>query len=97
MATKPYRGRHQIIAEMLNIINESDDKSATRTLIMYKASLSHTQLKEYLSFLLKNGLIEEIPLKIKNHGNEKLVNKITEKGVRYLHVTREMENLASLD
>ena len=64
---------------------------------MYKASLSHTQLIEYLSFLLKNGLIEEIPLKIKNHGNEKLVNKITEKGVRYLHVTREMENLASLD
>ena len=92
-----YRGRHQIITEILNIINESDAKSATRTLIMYKASLSYTQLKEYLSFLLKNGLIEEIPLKIKNHGNEKLVNKITEKGVRYLQVTREMENLAGLD
>jgi predicted transcriptional regulator len=97
VTTKAYRGRQQIIAKMLNIINESDSKGATRTSIMYKAFLSHAQLKEYLSFLLENGLIEEIPLKIKKHGNEKLVNKITEKGLRLLQISHEMESLAGLD
>jgi predicted transcriptional regulator len=94
---KAYRGRHQIIAKMLNIINESESKGATRTSIMYKAFLSHAQLKEYLSFLLENGLIEGIPVKIKNHGNEKLIYKITQKGLRLLQLSHEMEILADLD
>ena len=96
MTTKAYRGRLQIIAKMLNIINESNAKGSTRTSIMYKAFLSHAQLKEYLSFLLENGLIKEIPLKIKNHGNEKLVYKITEKGLRLLQISHEMVSLAGL-
>ena len=97
MTTKAYRGRHQIIAKMLNIINEGESKGATRTSIMYKAFLSHAQLKEYLSFLLENGLIEGIPVKIKNHGNEKLIYKITQKGLRLLQLSHEMEILADLD
>jgi predicted transcriptional regulator len=96
VTTKAYRGRLQIIAKMLNIINESNAKGSTRTSIMYKAFLSHAQLKEYLSFLLDNGLIKEIPLKIKNHGNEKLVYKITEKGLRLLQISHEMVSLAGL-
>jgi predicted transcriptional regulator len=97
VTTKAYRGRHQIIAKMLNIINESESKGATRTSIMYKAFLSHAQLKEYLSFLLENGLIEGIPVKIKNYGNEKLIYKITQKGLRLLQLSHEMEILADLD
>ena len=97
MTIKAYRGRHQIIAKMLNIINESESKGATRTSIMYKAFLSHAQLKEYLSFLLENGLIEGIPVKIRNHGNEKLIYKITQKGLRLLQLSHEMEILADLD
>jgi predicted transcriptional regulator len=54
---------------------------------MYKAFLSHTQLKEYLSFLLEKGLIEEIPQQIRAHGNEKLVTKIAEKGLRLLQIS----------
>ena len=61
MTTKACRGRYQIIAEILSVINESNTKGVTRTSIMYKAFLSHAQLKEYLSFLLEKGLIEEIP------------------------------------
>src|SRR5215216_3573373 len=97
MTTKEYRGRHQIIAKMLSVLKESNAKGATRTSIMFKAFLSHAQLKEYLSYLLENGLIEEIPPKIKNHGNEKLVYKITEKGLRLLHISYEMQCLAGLN
>ena len=75
------RGRYQIIAEILSVINESNTKGVTRTSIMYKAFLSHAQLKEYLSFLLEKGLIEEIPQQIRAHGNEKLVTKNNRKGV----------------
>jgi len=93
---KAYRGRCQIIAKMLSIINESEAKGATRTSVMFKAFLSHAQLKKYLSFLLVNGFIEEFPLKIKNRGNEKLVYKLTEKGLHLLQISHEIKSLAGL-
>ncbi|MDQ3976099.1 MAG: winged helix-turn-helix domain-containing protein [Thermoproteota archaeon] len=92
MTTKAYRGRHQIIAEILDVISESNATGAAPTSIMYKAFLSHAQLKEYLSFLLGNGIIEEIP-----HGNEKLVYKITEKGIRLMQISKEIESIVGLD
>ena len=65
---------------------------------MYKAFLSHAQLKEYLSFLLENGLVEEIPQQIKTSGSgEKLVYKISEKGLRFLQISQEFESLIGLD
>ena len=79
---------------MLNIINESDAKGVTRTSIMYKAFLSHAQLKEYLSFLLEKGLIDEFPQQIKSDSsNEKFVYKITERGIRLMQISKEIENL----
>jgi predicted transcriptional regulator len=97
VATKAYRGRQQIIAKMLSIINASDAKDATRTSIMYKSFLSYAQLKEYLSFLLENGLIDEIPQQIKSGGSEKFVYKITERGHRLLQISQEIENLIGLE
>jgi predicted transcriptional regulator len=97
VATKAYRGRQQIIAKVLSTIIESDAIGATRTSIMYKAFLSYAQLKEYLSFLIQRGLIDEIPQEFKHHGNEKFVYKITEKGLRLLQISHEIESLASLD
>jgi predicted transcriptional regulator len=98
VATKAYRGRQQIIAKMLNIINASDAKGAPRTSIMYKAFLSHAQLKEYLSFLLENGLIDEISQPIKSRGGqEKFVYKITERGIRLMQISQELENIVGLD
>ena len=98
MVTKAYRGRQQIIAEMLNIINASDAKGTTRTSIMYKAFLSHAQLKEYLSFILENSLIDEVSQQIKGHaGHEKFVYKITERGIRLMQISKEIENVVGLD
>jgi predicted transcriptional regulator len=98
VTTKPYRGRHQIIAKMLNIINESDAKGATKTSIMYKSFLSYAQLKEYLSFLLEKDLIDEIAQQIKSSGgSEKFVYKITEKGICLMRISQDIENIVGLD
>jgi predicted transcriptional regulator len=98
VATKAYRGRQQIITNMLNIVNESHSKGAPRTSIMYKAFLSHAQLKEYLSFLLENGLINEVSQQVKSRaGHEKFVYKITERGIRLMQISKEIENIVGLD
>ena len=71
MATKEYRKRYVIIAHILGIINDSKGEGAFRTSIMYKSFLSHAQLKEYLQFLVERGLIDELPLQIKNNNGKK--------------------------
>jgi predicted transcriptional regulator len=47
---------------MLSTINDSGSDGATKTSIMYKAFLSYAQLKEYLSFMVEKGLVEETNL-----------------------------------
>ena len=98
MTIKAYRGRQQIIAKMLNIINTSDAKGATRTSIMYKSFLSYAQLKEYLSFLVEKGLIDEFPQQTKSgSGHERFVYKITERGIHLMQISKEIENIVGLD
>lgn len=100
MATsKVYRGRHEIIAQILQTVKESGSEGIPRTLIMYRAFLSYFQLREYLLVLEENGLIEKIG-NSKGNGNgigiEKTLYKITEKGMRYLHVSKEIESLMGI-
>ena len=49
-----YRSRTEIVSMIL----EAANGGATKTKIMYKAFLSYAQLKEYLSMLIENNLIE---------------------------------------
>ena len=49
-----YRSRTEIVGNLLDAANGE----ATKTKIMYKAFLSYEQLKEYLSVLIENNLIE---------------------------------------
>jgi predicted transcriptional regulator len=98
VTTKVYRGRYTIIAQMLSTINDSGTEGVTKTSIMYKAFLSYAQLKEYLSFMVEKGLIEEVPKQIRNNrGNEKFVYKITGKGLRLLEISNEIESIVGLD
>jgi len=60
------RDRHDIIAEILKTAKRGEKK----TYIMYKARLSHSQLKIYLELLNRNGMI------VNDHG----VYKTTSKG-----------------
>ncbi|HZB74296.1 MAG TPA: winged helix-turn-helix domain-containing protein [Nitrososphaeraceae archaeon] len=59
--TKDYRGRHEIVTQMPRTANNNGSEGVSKTLIMYKSFLSYAQLKEYLSFLVVNGLLEEFP------------------------------------
>ena len=45
-----YRSRTEIVSNILNAANGG----TTKTKIMYRAFLSYTQLKEYLSVLIEN-------------------------------------------
>ena len=80
---------------MLSTINDTGNEGINKTSIMYKSYLSYAQLKEYLSFMVEKGLVEEIPHQFS--GNEKLVYKITGKGLRMLQISREIESIVGLD
>jgi predicted transcriptional regulator len=50
-----YRSRSDIVGLLLDAANGG---GATKTKLMYKAYLSFNQLREYLTLLVENGLIE---------------------------------------
>ena len=75
------RSRTEIIANILDVANGGE----TKTKIMYFAFLSHNQLKEYLSILLENNLIEYVD------GDNKF--KTTEKGLNYIKMHNEIRKL----
>ena len=76
-----YRGRTEILGNILDAANGG----ATKTKIMYVAFLSYNQLKEYLSVLIENNLIEYL------EGANKY--KTTEKGLNYLKMKNEIGEL----
>jgi predicted transcriptional regulator len=66
--TKEYRERHEIIAHILSTINDRGTEGASRTMIMYNFFLSYAKLKEYLSFLIERGLVDEFPQQFERSG-----------------------------
>ena len=76
-----YRSRTEIVSMIL----EAANGGATKTKIMYKAFLSYAQLKEYLSVLIENNLIEYL------EGSR--VYKTTEKGFNLLKMHNEIGEL----
>ena len=58
---------------------------ATQTIIMYKAYLTHVQLKQFLSSLSEKGLIEY-------HKEDRLYT-ITEKGMHFSQVYNQLNQL----
>lgn len=77
-----YRSRTDIISDILDAANGG---GATRTKIMYKAYLSFTQMKEYLTVLTENNLLG---YDIYTH-----TFKTTEKGLRFLEVYNRMDDM----
>ena len=88
---------------MLKTIIGSGIRGASKTIIMYKSFLTFAQLKEYLSFLLDKGLVEEYHYQSKEvnnkrgitstSGNDHKYYKITEKGRRLLVICEEINSL----
>ena len=76
------RSRTEIVGNILDAANEG---GTTKTKIMYFAFLSYNQLKEYLSILIENNLIEYLD------GTQ--TYKTTEKGLNYLKMYNEIRKL----
>jgi predicted transcriptional regulator len=76
-----YRSRTEIVSMIL----EAANGGATKTKIMYKAFLSYAQLREYLSVLIENNILEYL------EGNQ--TYKTTEKGLNLLRMHNEMSEL----
>ena len=74
------RSRTEIVAMILDAANGGGGE--TKTKIMYFAFLSYGQLKEYLSVLTENNLIEYLD------GIHQF--KTTEKGLHYLKMHNEI-------
>jgi predicted transcriptional regulator len=77
-----YRSRTDICSQIL----EAANGGTTKTKIMYKAYLSYAQLKEYLSVLSENGLLQYI------EGEHQY--KTTEKGLQFLRTYDQMNSLS---
>jgi predicted transcriptional regulator len=74
-----YRSRSEIVGLLLDAANGG---GATKTKLMYKAYLSFNQLKEYLTLLVENALIE--------YEEGMRTYRTTGKGIRLLKIQNEM-------
>ena len=77
-----YRSRTEIVSMIL----EAANGGATKTRIMYRAFLSYAQLREYLSILIENNLLEYL------EGSQ--TYKTTEKGLNLLKMHNEIGELS---
>jgi len=78
-----HRSKEEIAALILEAIVNTH--RPTQTMIMYKAYLTHVQLKEFLASLIEKGLIEY-------HKLERIYT-ITEKGIHFLEVYNQLNQL----
>ena len=79
-----YRSRTDIVG----LILEAANGGATKTTIMYKAFLSYAQLKEYLTVLLQNDVLE--------YEDETQLFRTTEKGLRLLQMYNQFDEMMSI-
>jgi predicted transcriptional regulator len=77
-----YRSRTDIISQILDTANGG---GATKTKIMYKACLSHNQLKEYLAVLTQRDLLIS--------DRQTHTFKTTEKGLQFLKTYNQIVHL----
>ena len=80
-----YRSRTEIVSMILEAAN---GRGTTKTKIMYKAFLSYSQLKEYLSVLIKNNLLE--------YTDGTKTFRTTEKGLNLLKMHNEIGELLQI-
>lgn len=79
------RNRIEIIAQILEVVNEGSDDGVTKTKIMYKAFLNYAQLKEYLTILTDNGLLSY------DLGTQTF--KTSKKALRFLKACNQLDQL----
>jgi predicted transcriptional regulator len=81
---KKYRSRTEIIHDILQTAS-SDGNGMGKTRIMYNAFLSYHQVRDYLTILVDNGLLQY------NLTSQKF--RITEKGLSFLQLCDQIGDL----
>ncbi|MGA2682646.1 MAG: winged helix-turn-helix domain-containing protein [Candidatus Bathyarchaeia archaeon] len=80
------RSKIEMYLDILKILAHRGPLKLTH--VMYKANVNCKMLKEYLDFLIKQGLVEEKILK-----RQKIVYSITQRGVTVLKQFRELKDV----
>ena len=83
------RSQIDIISQILEAAAAKNGGGITRTRIIYKAFLNNSQSKEYLSILVKSGLL--------NYDKKKAEYAITEKGKRLLKTYGQMGQVIKIE
>jgi predicted transcriptional regulator len=80
------RSKIEMYLDILKILAHRGPLKLTH--VMYKANVNCKMLKEYLDFLIKQGLVEEKILR-----RQKIVYSITQRGVTVLKQFRELKDV----
>lgn len=80
------RSKLEIYVDILNVLSQGEPLKLTH--IMYRSNVNCSVLKEYLDFLLKQGLIEERVV-----GKGKMVYANTARGTAVLKSFRELQKV----
>jgi predicted transcriptional regulator len=79
-----YRDKTELIESILKAVN---GRSLSASQIMHKSFLSYAQMKQYVSLLIDAGLIKY------EQGNRRRAYKITDTGLRFLHLHSQLGEL----
>jgi predicted transcriptional regulator len=80
-----YRGRTEIISQILEAANDGGGAGITKTKLMYNAFLSYDQLQEYLMLLIESDLL--------SYDSTIRKFKITEKGLTFLQAYNQIDQI----
>ena len=78
------RSKLEMYIDILTVIAQKGPLKLTH--VMYKANLNCSVLKEYLDFLIIQGLVEERTI-----GNARVVFAVTQRGITVLKYFRELK------
>jgi predicted transcriptional regulator len=80
------RSKLEMYIAILSVLAHSGPLKLTH--VMYKANVNCSVLKEYLEFLIKQGLVEERTIK-----KERLVYNVTPRGITVLKYFKELKQV----
>jgi len=80
------RSKLEMYIDILQVLAHRGPLKLTH--IMYKANVNCSVLKEYLDFLMKQGLVEE-----RTVGKRRVVYNITQRGITVLKYFRELKQV----
>jgi predicted transcriptional regulator len=80
------RSKLEMYVDILKVLAQRGPLKLTH--VMYKANVNCSVLKEYLDFLIKQGLVEE-----RTVGKRRVVYAVTQRGITVLKYFRELRQV----